>query len=75
MMSSVIIRQTQDTCKDFLEMEGNSDAAENKVSGSKEKRSQIACDSRGEGLCLLGRAVEGVKDVLPRAMAGGGNFL
>lgn len=56
-------------------MKGSSDAAENKVSGSKEKRSQIASDSRGEGLCLLGRAAEGARDVLPRAMAGEGYFL
>lgn len=55
-------------------MKGSSDAAENKVSGSKEKRSQIACDSRGEGVCLLGRAAEGAKDVLPRVMAGEGDF-
>lgn len=75
MMSSVIIWQTQDICEDFLETKGRSDAAENKVSGSKEKRSQIACASRGEGLCLLGRAVGGAKDVLPRAMAGEGDFL
>lgn len=53
-------------------MKGSSDAAENKVSGSKEKRSQIGCDSRRDGLCLLGRAVE---VVLPRAMAGEGDFL
>lgn len=55
-------------------MKGSSGAAENKVSGSKEKRSQIACDSRGEGVCLLGRAAEGAKDVLPRVMAGEGDF-
>lgn len=73
-MSSVIIWQSQGICKDFLEMKGSSDAAENKVSGSKEKRSQIACDSRGEGVCLLGRAAEGAKDVLPRVMAGEGDF-
>lgn len=38
------------------------------------KRSQIACDSRGESLCLTGMAVEGVKNVLPRAMVGAGDF-
>ena len=56
-------------------MKGSSDVAENKVSGSKEKISQIACDSRGEGLCLLGRTVEGAKDVLRTAMAGEGDIL
>lgn len=55
-------------------MKGSLDAAENKVSGSKEKRSQIGCDSRRDGLCFLGRAVEVAKDVLPRAMAGEGDF-
>jgi len=56
-------------------MKGSLDAAEKNVSGSQEKRSQIACDSRGEGLCLFSRAVEGAKDVLPRAMSGEGDLL
>lgn len=50
MMSSVIISQTQDICDGFLEMKCSVDAVAL-------KRSQIACDSRGEGLCLTGMAV------------------